>query len=88
MCNRSSTNYTNTNVGEDCSIPDSKGVWYNVEPSHLPLGRASHKSAVDEEYMYVLKGETFSRYYLKDCKVNILFPPMMKVYLKRRSLRH
>ena len=47
-------------IGADCSIPDSKGVWYDIEPSHPPLGRASHKSAVDDEYMYVLKGETFS----------------------------
>ena len=46
-------------AGVDCSIPDTKGVWYEVEASHLPIGRASHKSAVDDAYMYVVKGETF-----------------------------
>ena len=46
-------------TGADCSIPDSKGVWYHVDAFNAPLPRASHKSAVDEDYMYVVNGEVF-----------------------------
>ena len=51
----------------DCSIPDTEGVWLEVQqmPSdNVPHARASHASLVHEDdggkhYMYVVSGYDF-----------------------------
>ncbi len=47
--------------GDDCSLESKEGVWFDSTPEQgdLPPGRASHKSATDDSYMYVVSGESF-----------------------------